>query len=162
MISAANSDDDEKGFLNQRAFKYRTVKVTSSDKTETVYLTRGGENHKHDEPLDKRGWTLQEQYLAARTIRFCKTQMVWQCRKMSRSECSDSFGEPLRKDLQEPFRTDFLNLVTNEFSQRTLSYDTDKLPARKDNYFFCSSTPDSICIFLRGLCDCESIDSPFF
>jgi hypothetical protein len=151
MISAANSDGDEKGFLNLREFKYHTVKVTLGDKFETVYLTRGfpygeprWEEYFNVEPLDTRGWTLQEEYLATRNIRFCTTQMAWRCR---RSFCLESPSNSARRDVLHFSGKKSWNKITQEFSKRTLTYDTDKLPACKDNHFFCSSTLYPICVF---------------
>jgi hypothetical protein len=149
MISAANSDGDEKGFLNQRAFKYHTVKVSLGDKTETVYLTREEEHRNGNvEPLDKRGWTLQEEYLAARNIRFCKTQIVWQCRGMSWSECSSRLDG---RELLHLSGEHSWNMVTKEFSQRILTYDTDKLYAC-ENSISSVLPPHVRCLFWVLIC----------
>lgn len=41
-----------------------------------------------DEPLLERAWVLQERLLSPRTVHFCASEMVWECRKSCTCECT--------------------------------------------------------------------------
>lgn len=128
-ISAANADDDARGFLGVRRFRYASLKITSSGGQSTqVYLhdyrahISGGEG---SQPLDSRAWTLQEQLLPRRTLRFGMWGMSWECQHGDFAECK-RIGD---KGLQGGF-LDFSWLdITKWYSFRDLTYDKDKLPA---------------------------------
>lgn len=131
-ISAANSDDDANGFLSPRPFNYATVKFSSSvGKGATAYLNRFEMFPKyddHDEPLDSRGWTLQEQYLSPRTVRYCRNQMTWNCESTVRLESETSLQRAITNTAETLSTKPWKGLV-EAFSKRLLSYDTDKLSA---------------------------------
>ena len=40
-----------------------------------------------EEPVVKRGWVLQEQLLSPRFVRFCSTEMAWECQISHWCEC---------------------------------------------------------------------------
>ncbi len=91
-ISATNSDDDSKRFLNRRPFIYGSLKIKPTTRhSSIVYLHRKALSPSCSiEPLDRRGWTLQEQCLSRRTVRFCQSEMVWICRQQIRHESGPS------------------------------------------------------------------------
>lgn len=47
-------------------------------------------------PLNKRGWVVQERYLAWRQLSFAKRQLYWECHELSASE-EFPYGHPVRK-----------------------------------------------------------------
>lgn len=95
-ISATNSHDDTKVFLCPRPSKYSSLRITSSipGKSAQVYLQYdrdapkmiGGGMTKH-QPLDARGWTLQEHVLSPRFLRFHHDQLRFKCRQHIYVEC---------------------------------------------------------------------------
>lgn len=47
-------------------------------------------------PLNKRGWVVQERYLARRQLSFAKRQLYWECHELSASE-EFPYGHPVKK-----------------------------------------------------------------
>lgn len=99
-------------------------------------------------PLQLRGWTLQEWVLSTRALGFSPTEIRWVCQSMSACECApeglldiprSQGGKPQVevKRLQRRTLSDTpdLNLteawyeIVMEFSNRLLTYPSDKLPA---------------------------------
>ena len=89
-----------------------------------------------NEPLHKRGWTLQERYLSRRMLHYTKYQMFWECKegvftergeKSPRTCCLESvtYGDP---DIGPPWYQDWLKLV-EKYSGRKLTVGNDRLPA---------------------------------
>ena len=96
-------------------------------------------------PLRSRAWTLQERELAIRTISFGKDQLLWECRELKASAQlpwhhktpEDDFEMwPIRDTLTESIapggpvtsRDRWYELM-EDFSFRSLTVETDKLPA---------------------------------
>jgi hypothetical protein len=48
-------------------------------------------NTAYNNPLQKRGWTLQEGLLSPRTLSFCNNQLVWECASLREDECGHKF-----------------------------------------------------------------------
>jgi len=137
-IAAASSDSDDKGFLRPRPFEYSTVRLTStSGDSALVYLSRKenvpGRREALGDPLFRRAWVLQEQYLSKRTLVFSEKQIYFVCHQLA---------NPYTQPLSESNRLSQLNLnsafrsvasdwrrVPEELSARELTYDTDKLPS---------------------------------
>ncbi|KAJ3525198.1 hypothetical protein NM208_g9152 [Fusarium decemcellulare] len=71
-------------------------------------------------PLQKRGWTLQETYLARRSIHFMPSGMHWQCEELQTNE--RTFGNPILE------RERWLSLLTT-FSRRQVTRMEDRLYA---------------------------------
>ncbi|KAH7359698.1 heterokaryon incompatibility protein-domain-containing protein [Pyrenochaeta sp. MPI-SDFR-AT-0127] len=46
----------------------------------------------HDYPLLSRGWAFQERLLSPRTLHFCGSELVWECREASTCECGNLDG----------------------------------------------------------------------
>jgi hypothetical protein len=94
-----------------------------------------------DEPLSKRGWTLQERLLSPRTIHYGRTQMYWECQGCVFAEDGailrrmfttpkDLWGtrpeDP--EDPAENRNRQWMRLV-EQYSIRNLTVASDKLPA---------------------------------
>jgi hypothetical protein len=86
---------DSEGFLKHRLSLHSTIKISSSSGQSTeIYLT----DHSHfderskywedqvTQPLDTRGWCLQESYLSNRQLRFLNTKILWSCRDVNLDE----------------------------------------------------------------------------
>jgi hypothetical protein len=85
------------------------------------------------DPLDLRGWTLQERILATRVVIFSSTELQWVC-KGSRT-CEANHGDTNQQDLTVYGLTNatdtyaFWHRLVKEYSRRHLSYASDKLAA---------------------------------
>ena len=133
-IAAAASDGDDKGFLELRPFEYTTVKFTSpKGESAIAYLSRReshpGSSSGYDDPLFRRAWVLQEQYLSQRTLVFSEKQIYFFCQEM---HGDPKYAESTRLD---PLNSGFKRVIFDwreipkELSTRQLTYDTDKLPS---------------------------------
>ncbi|TGO64931.1 hypothetical protein BOTNAR_0083g00140 [Botryotinia narcissicola] len=90
--------------------------------------SRGKE--KQEAPLLSRAWVFQERYLAPRTLHFCSSELVMECRKELRCECTglDSMASNPLRDVQDISYDSWLRAV-EEFSRLRLSHETDRLSA---------------------------------
>ena len=143
-IAAANAKDDNDGFLQQRSDALTSLRIISSTgNSAQVYLQTQNdginvEAYGAKEPLDARGWALQEQRLSRRSLRLGSTEMSWdcQCFSLHESETDHYNGMRIPLELLEPHSTasgplSYYNWygMVSLFTKRLLTYDTDKLPA---------------------------------
>ncbi|KAI1129672.1 heterokaryon incompatibility protein-domain-containing protein [Nemania abortiva] len=91
------------------------------DTTVTVYAYHGPEEylvHNQDAyrsdimhaPLNKRGWVVQERYLARRQLSFAKSQVYWECLELSASE---DFPKGIPKYMQEAHKGEMTRAKLN-------------------------------------------------
>jgi hypothetical protein len=102
--------------------------------------------HKSDQPLRRRGWTLQEWLLSARVVHFTTDEILWECNDLQLCECQLTAQSPAKWGDQDRvtvakasyYRTgdEARNRgyfrwphVVEEFSRRQLTKQTDRLPA---------------------------------
>ncbi|KAI0888758.1 HET-domain-containing protein [Annulohypoxylon maeteangense] len=52
-------------------------------------------------PLNRRGWVIQERYLARKQLSFAKSQVYWECLELSASE---DFPKGIPKQMQDPYQ----------------------------------------------------------
>lgn len=94
----------------------------------------------YESHLNKRAWALQEWALSRRIVHFTEEELVWECEQEAACECSigkkimapisNVFVRPLRG-----FTEDLLALydqwmsIIYDFSKRSITYETDRLPA---------------------------------
>ena len=143
-IAAANAKDDNDGFLHLRNDALTSLRIMSStENLAQVYLQTQDDGSKvnaynAEEPLDARGWTLQEQRLSRRSLRFGSTKMSWdcQCFSLHESETDHFNGLSISMELLKPYSTalsppSYSSWYTMVFmfTDRLLTYDTDKLPS---------------------------------
>ncbi|EMR90362.1 hypothetical protein ACHAPC_007037 [Botrytis cinerea] len=85
---------------------------------------------KQEAPLLSRAWIFQERYLAPRTLHFCSSELVMECRKELRCECTglDSIASNPLRDVQDISYDSWLRAV-EEFSRLRLSHENDRLSA---------------------------------
>ena len=143
-IAAANAKDDNDGFLHPRNDALTSLRIISStENSAQVYLQtqKDGievEGFYVEEPLDARGWALQEQHLSRRSLRFGSTRISWDCQCFTLNESkTDSFnGLRISMELLKPSSTGFSPpsysswyTMVFMFTNRLFTYDTDKLPS---------------------------------
>ncbi|KAF5547642.1 het domain-containing protein [Fusarium napiforme] len=139
-VGATTASDDREGFLKQRKPALWELKVfTSAGKSIHVYLYPQGDKfiNPHPLPLDTRGWTLQEQYLSRRMLRFSNYETTWTCQQRRYEELEQESQQlmgwytitEIAKPL-EPYQGDhkWYDMI-RDYSGRKLSYDSDRLPA---------------------------------
>ncbi len=103
-IAACHPKSGERGILAERdsirfsnveAFMTRLVCRSSSssdNETSAIYIRRPLQtfydmlDSKYFNPLELRGWVLQETALAPRTLHFTQEQMIWHCQTCGRVE----------------------------------------------------------------------------
>ncbi|KAH7165267.1 heterokaryon incompatibility protein-domain-containing protein [Dactylonectria macrodidyma] len=92
-----------------------------------------------DEPINKRGWTLQESWLSRRMLIYGSGQVVWQCGEGNRadgSQAPSTFKSDRRPYFSRPLDSDGIRALSNtwrslvrDFSKRQLGDPADKLNA---------------------------------
>ncbi|KAK1501081.1 HET domain-containing protein [Colletotrichum abscissum] len=149
VFSVLKSSDNGVGFLGPpETPPYASCTSTAAGMTATLYVCAiprtqacylSSEDYVWDEPLSKRGWTLQERWLAPRLVHFGSQQMSFECNAYFLCQDGTKFSgrySDARKDwdtVEEDERalrasTEWTELVT-EYSLRKLTRGTDKLPA---------------------------------
>lgn len=87
-IGAASAANSTEGFLQDRTFEqaygklFRIPYCHKQDNHTTrgsVFLSELPISDEYQEPLDKRGWTMQEDMLSLRLLRFGSKQTTWRC-----------------------------------------------------------------------------------
>ncbi|RSL99247.1 hypothetical protein CDV31_012255 [Fusarium ambrosium] len=156
-ISASGGTHSDSGLLGPRETSRMApvpLKFTAPDESVgTVFLRHDGMfGRVPDEPLDKRGWTLQEGLLSRRLLSFGRQQITWECGSGYKTENGALLQEQehflgLPRPIRKPRRYDPIpkpiaellrhrseavltwEFIVNAFTERTLSFSTDKLPA---------------------------------
>jgi heterokaryon incompatibility protein (HET) len=124
VLSAARARSSGVGFLQDRKLDeiYNTVfklrAIVESVGTYTFFLHERSTNDSTNEPIDKRGWTLQEHSLAVRLLRFGSKQTSWTCPQKGRNVDG---GCAFRETTIDPIA------FTGKLSQRLLE-DHNKTP----------------------------------
>jgi hypothetical protein len=87
-IAAASAASSTDGFLQDRTFEeaygnlFRVPYYHKQDGNITrgsILLSELRIRDRHQDPLDERGWTMQEDMLSVRLLRFGSTQTTWRC-----------------------------------------------------------------------------------
>ncbi|KAI1317490.1 hypothetical protein F5Y16DRAFT_149219 [Xylariaceae sp. FL0255] len=127
-IAACNPYHVNRGFFSVNALSAETWYTPTG---KPIIISR---NHKW--PLSQRGWVVQEQLLAPRTVHMANP-VVWECREMTvRVQLSMLFHFPLEKStkiwqsgLDKSNRLSLWNQTVTQYSTCALSKPTDKLVA---------------------------------
>jgi hypothetical protein len=84
------------GFLGPR-HRFREGDVTVQvNEDQTAFVYRLLHRHKDiQEPLDRRGWALQERLCARRFLSYGTCEMLWECKKTLCCECGSFFPKPV-------------------------------------------------------------------
>jgi hypothetical protein len=161
-IAAASAKSSVEGFLEDRdlekaygsLFKLSYRRKRDNDVEGSVLLSENPICDTYDEPIDKRAWTMQEDTLSLRLLRFGSKQTTWRCPRYHGSTKIDGGGcpYPVNKDMDSaidhPRRItevqsamaefgdlgpsklldSWLNSISN-YTHRKISKTSDKLPA---------------------------------
>lgn len=143
-LSADGSDSARKGLFQTgqalSQLKYTEYVGPGGDATMLLLLqapphgTVAGRCLSSSQPIDTRGWTMQERLMSRRILHFSSDEMAWECNTVTECECRResraSSRELSAKGLQdmesiyEKWRE-----ITQAYAQRSLRCDKDKLPA---------------------------------
>lgn len=95
-LSAMDAASDTEGFLKRRPPTHTTLRIMAqSGQTEEVYLRAsvGGsyfgqyeDPSQEIQPLNTRGWCLQEAYLSRRQLKFLDDRILWSCQDVEWKE----------------------------------------------------------------------------
>ncbi|KAF4462599.1 heterokaryon incompatibility [Fusarium albosuccineum] len=92
---------------------------------------RAGSNN---QPIDQRGWTMQERLMSRRVLHFTTDELVWECNELTECECrrqSQALSRDLSAGRTKTMDTlyDSWRLLVRAYAKRSLSEEMDKLPA---------------------------------
>ncbi|PVH71624.1 HET-domain-containing protein [Cadophora sp. DSE1049] len=153
-IAGDNSPGNSHGILNAQSFGTPPREVRYKDGTVYVRKQLGREHDNfgmvgrgpQPEPINCRGWCLQEAVLSNRLLRYTSKELFWECNEWRFCECghADSSGgieaddEASSRGVRRPelfgrleadeMRQSWSDIVM-KFMERQLGYDEDKLPA---------------------------------
>ncbi|KAF5614159.1 het-domain protein [Fusarium subglutinans] len=141
VISAALASHSDQGFLHERdlescylstwAIQWHKVDSEGNRFEEFAFCAEGEIRRIRKEPIDLRSWTLQEDKLANRVLRFGSSQMVWRCPRGYRVDGGSNDEESLDKystvdEVKDSYEwTDLVEELTTRF----IGEAKDRLPA---------------------------------
>lgn len=119
----------------QVASVYVRLKPRHNDFSPTHTHTRAPDERRF--PLLSRAWCLQERLLATRILHFTQEEMFWECKTTTVCECGSlpltrrdpTLQERWAKDHELPKLFDLWHKTVELYSNRRLSYETDRFPA---------------------------------
>jgi hypothetical protein len=87
MISAGSAAGSEEGFLHPRSSHLSTslklpFRCPNGERSTVMILS----SQPHTEPINTRGWTLQESLLSQRLLFYGSQQLEWSCRTVSKAD----------------------------------------------------------------------------
>jgi hypothetical protein len=136
VLGASAAASASEGFLGAR-YPYREGNVAVQvNGAQTTFVYRLLHHHIYsEEPLDKRGWALQERLCAQRFLSYGKWEMLWECKRICCSESERSLLKPdaspgnFQAELEKTAPWDFGNCwrrrVASPYGTRMLTKDTD-------------------------------------
>lgn len=162
-ISAASANDSTEGFLGNRdltkaygtLFQLPYYNKRAGDLAEgSVLLSEHPVEDTRQENIDQRAWTMQEDIVSLRLLRFGSKQTTWRCPTYTQGRKIDGGGRPTLKNtdysfsVNDPYRNnevrsnitsfgpmgpscakaDWLRVVS-EYTHRDLTKPSDRLPA---------------------------------
>lgn len=115
-IAATRSDSTEVGMLRERSIsteacmiEWKSAKTTSSSNVFLRSTSNFWDTTMKDEPINQRGWTLQESLLSPRTLSYGSQQMAWECQECKTSES----GRPILAGERHRDKGFIQSLLTN-------------------------------------------------
>lgn len=133
-ISAASSSDPSRSFLSQKSpLDTASIDIVHSDVASTKVTARkmpyGLHSANRHDPVDSRAWTYQETYLSRHTLLFTAHEIQWRCQTLLACEClTTAFNRPILSKPDQVTLPDWFRVVS-EYSQRSFTYKSDRLPA---------------------------------
>lgn len=156
VISAAVAESCHQGFLHrrnicdllERVYKLPYHSTTDKPQKGSFILSDVPVYDCGTDPIDKRGWTLQEHIQAVSLLRFGTTQVQWRCKTWECPMVDGGIRPPIRPMIQQTFDGSYdmrssgdtasnkstFNIgawlsVLKNYTARSLSYPSDALPA---------------------------------
>ncbi|KAF3811070.1 hypothetical protein GCG54_00010406 [Colletotrichum gloeosporioides] len=143
-LSADGSNSANQGlFQTDQALsklEYRTYIGPDGDVTPMVltkpqpHPTVSGRSLDLSQPIDSRGWTMQERLMSRRVLHFTSDEMAWECDTLTECECRRESGLSNRElslgrkhDMQSIYDT--WRLIVRAYAKRSLAHESDKMPA---------------------------------
>ncbi|KAH7308825.1 heterokaryon incompatibility protein [Rhexocercosporidium sp. MPI-PUGE-AT-0058] len=151
-IAGDNSPGNSHGILNKQSFGVPPKEVEYKDSTVFIRRQLGREHDNfamigrgpEPEPINCRGWCLQEAVLSNRLLRYTSKELFWECNEWRNCECGHSSAliekddEASSRSVRKPeifgtltppeLRQNWSDIIM-KFTERQLGYDEDKLPA---------------------------------
>ncbi|KAF2430722.1 HET-domain-containing protein [Tothia fuscella] len=141
-ISVLDSPDVNRGFLQVKRHKVESPMSNNRGKCLRLAPPEGSEVFKNS-ALNLRAWALQERLLATRVLHYADSELFWEChtcraREGSARSNSYPYGDHLKLLLSNRYRhgvsegDTFFEVwyrIIKHYSQRSLSFLSDKLPA---------------------------------
>ncbi|RYO97755.1 hypothetical protein DL763_002551 [Monosporascus cannonballus] len=116
----------EKVDVGGRWTEIRARKVSKLGYHRPPRYDHGGQ-HRCLEPVDMRGWTLQERLLSPRSVTFTSDEVQWECRTMKRCECNQPPSENMVGLFTSPVDEWFA--VLEDYTSRRITKNADRLVA---------------------------------
>ncbi|RYP08281.1 hypothetical protein DL764_002015 [Monosporascus ibericus] len=116
----------EKVDVGGRRTEIRARKVSKLGHHRPPRYDHGGQ-HRCLEPVDTRGWTLQEKLLSPRSVTFTSDEVQWECRSMKRCECNQPPSEDMAELFSSPVEEWFA--ILEDYTSRRITKNTDRLVA---------------------------------
>ncbi|KAL7758356.1 hypothetical protein ACKLNR_012883 [Fusarium oxysporum f. sp. zingiberi] len=141
VISAASASHSDKGFLHERnlgscylstwAIPWHKVDNEGNRFEDFAFCAEGEIRRVRKEPIDSRAWTLQENELANRVLRFGSSQMIWRCARGHLVDGGSNHEEPPDKDstVDKVKGSYEWTDIVEEFTTRSIGNAKDRLPA---------------------------------
>jgi hypothetical protein len=187
VLAVAAAKSANEGFLRkERPSCEGTVSLDiRGSATSFVYRAVPELHHDIDEPLYKRGWTLQERLCARRFLAYGNWEMSWECKKSSSCEYhgsntvgssilqrNDMFGARMEYTSLEDFAQFWRSDVAEPYSERLLTKPTDtpvaisalasRFASRFNGKYLAGLWREDICKELLWHCDETARPSSFF
>ncbi|KAF4635178.1 hypothetical protein G7Y89_g2937 [Cudoniella acicularis] len=139
-ILAAGASNSLGGCFIPRSWRLPATELQPSDSPGPFYVTEyiidnsepSLRNKANREPIDRRGWCLQESLLPKRTLYYGKRMMTWRCQTGSYSEQGGRQDRPLaihHETDRSLFGYSRWEFIVQEYTSRSLTQETDKLIA---------------------------------
>ena len=142
-LSADGSDSATKGLYQtdqaMSNFEYKRYIDLDGDKNALVlhipqdHLNLSSRVSSMNQPVDQRGWTMQERLMSRRVLHFTSDEMIWECNTLVECECRrqsefsnrdlSNYGRG-KDDLNEHWRR-----LVKDYAKRSLAYESDKMLA---------------------------------
>jgi hypothetical protein len=151
-IVAARSSSSTDGFLGERfpgprdaaTIPYRCI----DGELGSITLTKLGGDSEDVEPVDERGWTLQERLLSSRIIEFGSRQTRWICSETRYSGfCREGFTDGWRRDVNytNKRKAEGLDLDMLRTAKLTIDFYGRPRPSQRSEYLEAMAHWEAIC-----------------
>jgi len=138
-IAASGASDGTQGCFFERSQAWICQIGGLYEQEKVIYKCTAARKFARDmnTPLESRGWTFQERYLAPRTIHFTASEVYWEC---YHTNACETFPAGMQQKLVEslggltqifttPISAATWNRLVEEYSTRKLTFSSDKLVA---------------------------------